>query len=1423
MNLRNTKFVKIWMILFVILLSSVSALTDLEDLELDKSFENIKVLGVTDEQLKNSLILQTDDGGTDSVFVFVPNEPGSSSGVTYVFADGSNDPTVRRGEGWNDIKDFPISTIEYDSDVYVIQPDRETRTDKIRYEDAGPTIGPIILYNVVDKEYTRDQIFNQWEGGDYYREGNIQNPQKSLLYVEVKNKGGENDWVTIPPDQAAEYGEIGTGWEYRIGSDGLLFARRTDLSKHSVYDIASGKWVETDSARVEQAISAPTTTPTVPPGTGTSPGTATATPTTEIEKMSKEQLEELVVKGTAEQIKAAKIEIARRKAAEAAPAADPWEGYTPQAIEMWKGLGVPDGATAKELLARGITSKTTTDEIKTHMGFIELDISKEEAAVAMALEIPPDKWKDYTPTQKNVATAQKNLKDLETAKTKDDIAIAKAKIKLEEAQKVQEAEAAAAAAKKAEEAAAAKKAEEEAAARAAATETVQNLVKAKLISEELAKELTDPEAEVIQKAQTAVQTAKENLEKVEGETNIAALEADLKFEQSMLIAEEKLVNTPDVTEKDVEDRRKKVEDLKAKIKAEQEKVNTAKQSLASAQTAQAGVIDTFRLKKIDDYDEGIEAVLLKPERMDEVVQLYSKDTGTNIDKLREDIAAETNPTRKKILEDIKTQLQGIAVAETDGYVYKGEGLYVKKGQETGPTYAYNKDTKKWAQTTDPKTTTEAVGGAQGKMLEFYNKDHEDDQLTFKNGKFFDKNNYVVTLSRDGTTVTERKPLETLTTEKGTFTLQKDLQYDGIAVYADKDGKLYDSATQTLITGNIVKTTTTGSMIFKETTETKAGKRAKEVSKTSVSILTKDEEGKLEEREIIKDVTAEALRDIKAELARHKAEDIDEGTTSIKVGDQTFDAVTVDGKPIIGVREYDDEKNKINYEVVATNLITNPLDPEGEPTFGRVVTRGQDAKGAVISVGGQNREYVHWYIGKDGETHWLSSEIIEEYSKTLKAKGIIVKTELLDTTDSQLRPSAREGVGWKDATFKDWAIDPVTGQKYAFVSNYKDGRINSYAFIDPRVSDLLKSEDNPEGIIQLDSEGRIKNRDEILEKLQGEMGEMPGRPDYTYGAALEAEFPGDEKAQAEAWAKLSEYDRAVIRANEYEPTLTADERNQIQQIMDSGEADIVKTGKINDIISAASGRADEPEEILDEVESRARSEIRAVNFATMEKYLTEFQGLSYYSPHLFGEEETDAWKHAADQLFDNVVFGGTDYWASLICHHDFENDVGDESLYYVTPEGQIVELAHIEGERSSAITLPNGSIEYFYKITFFAKATYEDNEFNVYLTSDDYKDQEIYSENIELEGYASGDGEAFYGSGANAIVQYSTKEYLQACIRFKHGLQVGMAWRSGARKPKNELCNSIVEADDSYDNYLSSGSSGGGGTGDEDDDITINDI
>ncbi|MFC1800662.1 hypothetical protein ACFLYT_01260, partial [Nanoarchaeota archaeon] len=93
------------------------------------------------------------------------------------------------------------------------------------------------------------------------------------------------------------------------------------------------------------------------------------------------------------------------------------------------------------------------------------------------------------------------------------------------------------------------------------------------------------------------------------------------------------------------------------------------------------------------------------------------------------------------------------------------------------------------------------------------------------------------------------------------------------------------------------------------------------------------------------------------------------------------------------------------------------------------------------------------------------------------------------------------------------------------------------------------------------------------------------------------------------------------------------------------------------------------------------------------------GFSGYTS-LFAEEEwLQQWHDASDTIFNNVVFGGIDYWTSEICRVDIRQSGAEGNILYTSSGGQPQVSVFANGERQ-VLTHPNGTIQYLYKLSYY---------------------------------------------------------------------------------------------------------------------------
>jgi len=201
-----------------------------------------------------------------------------------------------------------------------------------------------------------------------------------------------------------------------------------------------------------------------------------------------------------------------------------------------------------------------------------------------------------------------------------------------------------------------------------------------------------------------------------------------------------------------------------------------------------------------------------------------------------------------------------------------------------------------------------------------------------------------------------------------------------------------------------------------------------------------------------------------------------------------------------------------------------------------------------------------------------------------------------------------------------------------------------------------------------------------------------------------------------------------------------------------------------------------------------------------------------------DEDLAKWREDVDEfLCDTILAGGKDCWTSEVCK--IYVDIEADSAAYVETNGLLAMVAHIEGERSDAISYVNvtnattGSTEsvtqYFYKITANVENPADSDtslKFNLYVKKSDGSLKAIFNSDVELK-----EGESFAKYGSSSIVKYSETLYDGVCIIFSSGFD-DIITGSGS---ENELCNLITLTDMGVSSYgeegASTGGTGGSGT------------
>ena len=158
------------------------------------------------------------------------------------------------------------------------------------------------------------------------------------------------------------------------------------------------------------------------------------------------------------------------------------------------------------------------------------------------------------------------------------------------------------------------------------------------------------------------------------------------------------------------------------------------------------------------------------------------------------------------------------------------------------------------------------------------------------------------------------------------------------------------------------------------------------------------------------------------------------------------------------------------------------------------------------------------------------------------------------------------------------------------------------------------------------------------------------------------------------------------------------------------------------------------------------------------------GASALGNFLFGGERAfEGWKKSIDDLFTKSILGIVAAPEDFLCR-SYIDKPGEGYALAPSPAGFAQAVAHIEADRSTAITYPDATnplqniTEYLYKITFAVTAPNDqDVDFNVYLYP---------GERVLFVGSKHLDrGSTHREVGSSARVKYSRKIYDRVCIKF----------------------------------------------------------
>ncbi|MBI2656135.1 hypothetical protein HYX03_00160 [Candidatus Woesearchaeota archaeon] len=188
------------------------------------------------------------------------------------------------------------------------------------------------------------------------------------------------------------------------------------------------------------------------------------------------------------------------------------------------------------------------------------------------------------------------------------------------------------------------------------------------------------------------------------------------------------------------------------------------------------------------------------------------------------------------------------------------------------------------------------------------------------------------------------------------------------------------------------------------------------------------------------------------------------------------------------------------------------------------------------------------------------------------------------------------------------------------------------------------------------------------------------------------------------------------------------------------------------------------------------------FASAERVLTEFQGLSYIPTLFMDPDSLLQWRDSVDRIFATLYLGA-EYWSSAICGNYL--DGADRGIAYAeTPQGLAQVGAHVEATRTEPLITPTGR-EFIYKITFnvrngdYAKDPRAPEEMRINVVLKGERTAKVFRQNKIIKRGAS-----FGRVGTSAIVKSSTAFYSQVCLTFDN---IPFRWKLDNK----ELCNTIV--------------------------------
>ncbi|MBI2659039.1 hypothetical protein HYX05_02990 [Candidatus Woesearchaeota archaeon] len=321
-----------------------------------------------------------------------------------------------------------------------------------------------------------------------------------------------------------------------------------------------------------------------------------------------------------------------------------------------------------------------------------------------------------------------------------------------------------------------------------------------------------------------------------------------------------------------------------------------------------------------------------------------------------------------------------------------------------------------------------------------------------------------------------------------------------------------------------------------------------------------------------------------------------------------------------------------------------------------------------------------------------------------------------------------------------------------------------------------------------------------DKLQKE-GKKVDKLEETTTFKVTEEKEGDTTKYLTTYQHDTIFDKDNNPTRVYEATKVNQNTGQIEEFIygEGNQKIVIKTPGgvgISDIFKAEY-QMDGDLSLLSKARTRLNQLASRQFFASVERVLTEFQGLGYYAPLFFDEDALLEWRDRVDRVFATLYLG-TEYWSSSICGSYLDGE--DEGIAYAeTPQGYSQIGAHVEATRSEPLITPTG-VEFLYKITFnIRNGDYDEDprapeemEYNVVLKGE--RTVSVFRQPQTVErGSSSG------RAGSSAIVKYSPALYTRVCLQFD---KIPLRWKLD----NGELCNLIVSTGGEATPVASSGAS-----------------